>query len=437
MKCFVFKQKRRIGGKLVLSACYSGRYRLAGEFQDTTVRLDVSDKQAAESKLRRIVQELEREGEGLIPAKKLRDGLQMPFFGLVEEYVAELNRLGRTEKYVKGVRKQLEALAAGCSWRTVKDVSADSFLKWRQRQTLIAKTLNEYLISVAALMNWAERFERIASNPLRHVTRIESSADPTFKRRALTDEEARRLLAVSGPRATVYLTAIKTGLRRGELEKLEWRDVQLDGEPFLNVRAATTKNGKAAPIPIDDELVSELRKLRGHGVQASGRVFESLPRIACFRADLAKAEIQSVGPSGERVDFHALRMTFQMRLTLNGVSPRVTMEAMRHSDMKLTAKTYTDAGMLPTREAICSLPPLLSSGNCTPQRTPDLGADGHSVSPADTSPETVNDAGTLMDTRFRHDSAQLGTMSHENENGARCRVRTCVQMLCLSGFAGG
>ena len=67
-----------------------------------------------------------------------------------------------------------------------------------------------------------------------------------------------------------------------------------------------------------------------------------------FRADLAKADIDPVNASGETVDFHALRMTFQMRLTLNGVSPRVTIEAMRHSDMKLTAKTYTDAGMLPT-----------------------------------------------------------------------------------------
>ena len=425
MKCFVFKQKRRIGGKVVLSACYLGRYRLAGEFQDTTVPLGVSDKQAAESKLRKLVQELEREGEGLIPAKKLREGLQMQFSALVEEYVAELNRLGRSEKYVKGVHKQLETLAAGCSWRTVKDVSADSFLKWRQRQTLIAKTLNEYLICVSALMNWAERFERVTSNPLRHVTRIESSADPTFKRRALTDEEAGRLLAASGPRATVYLTAIKTGLRRGELEKLEWRDVQLDGEPFLNVRAATTKNGKAAPIPIDEELGGALRELRGDRFQAGSKVFESLPRIACFRADLANAEIQPVSPSGERIDFHALRMTFQMRLTLNGVSPRVTMEAMRHSDMKLTAKTYTDAGMLPTREAICSLPPLLLNGNCTPKRTPDLGADGHSVSPADTSPAKVDGAGTRMDTGFRHDSARLGTMSHETGDGARCRVRTC------------
>ncbi len=63
------------------------------------------------------------------------------------------------------------------------------------------------------------------------------------------------------------------------MEKLEWRAAQLDGEPFLNVRAATTKNGQAAPIPIDDELPSALRKLGGDLVQAGGKVFESLPRI--------------------------------------------------------------------------------------------------------------------------------------------------------------
>jgi hypothetical protein len=32
------------------------------------------------------------------------------------------------------------------------------------------------------------------------------------------------------------------------------------------------------------------------------------------------------------------------------------MELMRHSDMKLTAKTYTDAGLLPTGDAISQSP---------------------------------------------------------------------------------
>ncbi len=32
------------------------------------------------------------------------------------------------------------------------------------------------------------------------------------------------------------------------------------------------------------------------------------------------------------------------------------MEIMRHSDMRLTAKTYTDAGLLPVTDAVLKLP---------------------------------------------------------------------------------
>ena len=51
--------------------------------------------------------------------------------------------------------------------------------------------------------------------------------------------------------------ALETGLRRGELEQLEWRDLHLDGAaPFVSVRRSTTKNHKPAPIPIDGELAA-------------------------------------------------------------------------------------------------------------------------------------------------------------------------------------
>lgn len=44
------------------------------------------------------------------------------------------------------------------------------------------------------------------------------------------------------------------------------------------------------------------------------------------------------------VDFHSLRKTFGTMLTLVGVPQRIVMELMRDRDMRLTAKTYTDAG---------------------------------------------------------------------------------------------
>lgn len=52
----------------------------------------------------------------------------------------------------------------------------------------------------------------------------------------------------------------------------------------------------------------------------------------------------------------ALRKTFGTALVLNGEHPRVVMEAMRHSDLKLTMKLYTDAGQLPVATALARLP---------------------------------------------------------------------------------
>ena len=79
------------------------------------------------------------------------------------------------------------------------------------------------------------------------------------------------------------------------------------------------------------------------------------PRIKRFRRDLKKAGIEYIDAQGRIADFHALRKTFDTNLQNNGVAPRVVMELMRHSDIRLTMKTYTDASRLPTDEAIKSL----------------------------------------------------------------------------------
>ena len=226
---------------------------------------------------------------------------------------------------------------------------------------------------------------------------------------------------------------METGLRRGELGKLEWRDMHLEGEnPFLNVRRSTTKNRKPPPTPIDAELAAELEKIRPKNAYPKQRVFEGrLPRMKRFRLDLKAAGIETVDAAGGRVDFHALRMTFQMFLTLNGTSPRVAMELMRHSDIRLTMKTYTDSGLLPTAGAIKNLPSLLNgtklntpakNDDYTPLDTPDLGVEGHSVASGGTMKKKGNEPKMLMNTGFRPE------MAHD--------VSTCqkLKMVGATGF---
>ena len=75
-----------------------------------------------------------------------------------------------------------------------------------------------------------------------------------------------------------------------------------------------------------------------------------------FQKDLAIAQIPYKDALGRQADFHALRKTLATNLNKMGVAPRVAMELMRHSDIKLTMKNYTDSSQLPTFAAIEQLP---------------------------------------------------------------------------------
>jgi hypothetical protein len=81
-----------------------------------------------------------------------------------------------------------------------------------------------------------------------------------------------------------------------------------------------------------------------------------------FRVDLKLAGISPVDEYGRRFDFHALRTTLATLCSASGVAPRVAMALMRHSDIKLTMKTYTDVEHLPLVHALALLPSLSAAG---------------------------------------------------------------------------
>jgi len=108
-----------------------------------------------------------------------------------------------------------------------------------------------------------ENLERIERNPLKNVQKVQDNGEMVRPRRAFANDEFKRLLRVAGPRKVVYLTAVFTGLRRGELNALEWSELHLDVEkPYLHARASTTKNHKDAVTGLHSDVVAELKKLR-------------------------------------------------------------------------------------------------------------------------------------------------------------------------------
>lgn len=72
----------------------------------------------------------------------------------LEDYLGELERLGRASKYVLGVRRRLELQAKECRWLRVGDINADGFRARRNSQRdKSAKTLNEYLTNAGAFLS--------------------------------------------------------------------------------------------------------------------------------------------------------------------------------------------------------------------------------------------------------------------------------------------
>jgi integrase len=348
MICYICKRKGR--------RLWRGRYRLDGQTKITEVPLRTSDKRVADQRLRDLVSETQLEDAGLIQPKSLRAAALRNLTEHLDDFVADLHTMKRSDKHVANVEFRVKRLIQDCEWKRAGDVSTDSFVTWRGRQTLAAKTLNDYLGAIASLLNWMKHKRRISDNALETVELVDTSGVETRIRRAFTDDEMERLLAVAGVYRPVYLMAVCTGLRRSELAGLLWSDLKLDATvPVVNVRKSIAKDGKDASIPLHVDLVSALRELR-NGAGDEAPVFTRVPRIERFRRDLKKAGIAYVDSQGRFADFHALRKTFDTNLQRNGVSPRVVMELMRHSDIRLTMETYTDASRLPTGEAIKILP---------------------------------------------------------------------------------
>ena len=430
MKCYVFKANRtnKKTGKSVSARTYTGCYRLAGDLKETRVALGVSDKSVADAKLKKLVRELEQERAGIILPKFIREGMKNPLAPLILDFISERENQGRDRKYCLGLRRQLELLAKNCGWKNLELVTADSFRRWRDKAyKLTDKTLNEYLTSANSFMNWLMREERLSRNPLISVQRMERRQESKYRRRALTDAEAKRLIATAGEWSHLYWLAVETGLRRGELEKLEWRDLAIDQDnPFLRARATTTKNGKADQLPLCPEIAACFLKLRPVPFVPGAKVFGKLPDMDRVRVDYKKANIQPVDAEVRIADFHGFRHTLGTRLALSNAPIPTAMKLLRHSDPKLTTKVYTDAGQLPTRETMLALPSLAPLPE---SYAPDCAL---KIVPAchSGSSEGMRTAGYMILQAVENQSFSLGqsltvTSSHNSEDGARCRVRTC------------
>lgn len=393
MICSIFKRKRRVGGELVESRYWFGSLRM--EWEHGLPRkwcLNTPDKREAERLLHAERVKAEKRHAGMLPPEETTESRERPLNELLETFLGHLRSIGRTESTLKKYRNT-KVLFARCGWRRIAHVTARSFCEWREHTHLAGKSVNDLLKNTCNFFEWMRRSRMVAESPLEFVNPVKVT--PTEFRRALTTEQAQQLFKVSSPhRAAIYLMALRTGLRRKELQSLTVADFALDApRPSVRVSASVTKNHKEAVLYLPDEVVPVIRSILPDNAMPFEKVFPRIPRVRTFKKDLKRAGISFEDEGGRRLDLHALRLTFCMDAgDACGGDLRVLQALMRHSDIRTTMRYYKDSSRLPLSNVIAKLPQLtLISG--TQMGTTDGHSNGSPGCPASTVPSVHGGSG--------------------------------------------
>ena len=119
-------------------------------------------------------------------------------------------------------------------------------------RVLSPASINRSLQLLRAILNWAVAREYLDRSPFRRgsETLIRLFREDNKRRRRISEDEEQRLLDAAPPllRAMI-ITALDTGMRRGEMLALRFGDIDWVDQT-ITLRGPTTKSGKTTKIPI-------------------------------------------------------------------------------------------------------------------------------------------------------------------------------------------
>jgi integrase len=185
--------------------------------------------------------------------------------------------------------------------------------------------------------------------------------------RVWDEEQARLFLAEarrSSPHYPLYLTAVLTGMRQGELLGLRWQDVDLTlgvahiRQTFCRIAGRMMFKEPKSPrsrraVALPELVVDALRDVRDAQRRAKnvmGDAYEDRDLVFCqpngkplhghnvarrdFRRIIARAKLP-------RIRFHDLRHCHATLLLRYGTNPKIVQERLGHSAIGVTMDTYS------------------------------------------------------------------------------------------------
>lgn len=223
------------------------------------------------------------------------------------------------------------------------------YRKARHAQKKISDTtINRDLEALRHILYFAVDEGLLTSNPLNRLRLVQERRK---KRPVISVHDEQRLIEAAAPHLKeIIIAALDTGMRRGEILKQRWEDVDFNRR-LLFVSSSKTAGGESREIP----LTTRLFDLLSAEAKDKGVIFTfSKDEKAIHAIKTAwHAAIRRAGIA--RYRFHDLRHTFNTRLMEAGVMQEIRKALMGHSSGEDVNSIYTHVELPTKRRAIAML----------------------------------------------------------------------------------
>jgi len=213
----------------------------------------------------------------------------------------------------------------------------EDFKQFRKQEGAENRTVNAEMIVVRMMFRLAITWGYLKSNPTDGVSklRVASTIAPKF----LTEEQCKKLLDSSDDwLRPIFFTFLSSGMRKSELENLEWTDVDFDRRKIkIIVKDDWSPKSNEREIPVNEALLTVLKQQKQR-TNGSKYVFPDEKGNKIFKNRLLKRfkTLAKKLDFGEADTIHSLRHTFASHLVMKGVDLTTIKKLMGHSDIDTT-----------------------------------------------------------------------------------------------------
>lgn len=256
------------------------------------------------------------------------------FSELAEKYILWINGRQKSAKVKGYIIGQLIQTFGNLPLRRFNTAIVEQMQTDLMARGLKNSSCNKSLNVLKHMFSKAVEWEMAESEVLKRVRKVKLLQDDSKRLRYLSKEECQSLINnCTGRTKAIVITALNTGMRKGETLSLKWDNVDLRHGFILLDR---TKNGERREIPINATLRGVLqgitRRLDIPYVfydNATGKPYQDIKRS--FNTACRKAGIKDF-------HFHDLRHTFASHLIMAGVDITTVKELLGHKTLTMTLR---------------------------------------------------------------------------------------------------